>query len=30
MAYRQNFASKTTALAHRNGIRQAIGQNLAS
>ncbi|MEI7953413.1 MAG: FHA domain-containing protein [Synechococcaceae cyanobacterium ELA182] len=28
MAYRQNFASKTTALAHRNGIRQAIGQSL--
>jgi hypothetical protein len=30
MAYRQSFASKTTALAHRNGIRQAIGQSLAS
>ena len=28
MAYRQNFASKATALAHRNGIRQAIGQSL--
>ncbi len=30
MAYRQNFVSKTTALAHRNGIRQAIGQSLDS
>ena len=28
LAYRQSFASKTTALAHRNGIRQAIGQSL--
>ncbi len=28
MAYRQNFASKATALAHRQGIRQAIGQSL--
>ncbi|MFZ0407455.1 MAG: FHA domain-containing protein [Cyanobium sp.] len=30
MAYRQHFASKATALAHRNGIRQAIGQSLSS
>ena len=26
MAYRHNFANKITALAHRNGIRKAIGQ----
>jgi len=30
MAYRQIFASKITALAHRNGIRQSIGQSLGS
>ena len=30
MAYRHWFSSKATALAHRNGIRRAIGQPAAS
>ena len=30
MAYRHRFSSKATALAHRNGIRRAIGQPAAS
>ncbi|MEB3271036.1 MAG: FHA domain-containing protein [Synechococcus sp.] len=28
MAYRHGFASRLTALSHRNGIRKAIGQSL--
>ncbi len=28
MAYRHRFASRITALSHRNGIRKAIGQSL--
>ncbi len=30
MAHRHGFANRITALSHRNGIRQAIGQTLAS
>ena len=30
IAYRHNFASKITALGHRNGIRKAIGQPLTA
>lgn len=30
MAYRHTFTSKITALAHRNGIRKAIGQPLSA